>query len=192
MKSWGPAVFGPLFFRRILVAAPPVAADSTAVVAYPPTATARRRLGSSARAPPSSRATPARASLTPSMTPNTDAGAPSVEVSKLGNNDVGTSCPASDKKLATPIPVTPGVNHPSVRATEASAEPIYVNLARPAPEAAPVSRCSARSPCTARNEGYGQERRAISARRRRISGASMFSLRKQRTLMRTTETQTSS
>lgn len=87
-----------------------IAADNTAVAVYPPTASVRRRCGSSANAPPPKRATPASASLTPSIAPNTDAGAPSVEVSSDGSNDVGISCPTSASRLAPPMPLTPGVS----------------------------------------------------------------------------------
>jgi hypothetical protein len=38
-------------------------------------------------------ATPASASETPSITPSADAGAPRLEVSRLGRSDVGISCP---------------------------------------------------------------------------------------------------
>jgi hypothetical protein len=44
----------------------------------------------------------------PSINPSADAGAFSVEVRNDGSSDVGTSCPISDKKLARPIPATPG------------------------------------------------------------------------------------
>src|SRR5207248_1618481 len=37
--------------------------------------------------------------------------APNVEVTKLASNEVGTSCPTSARKLAEPIPLTPGVSH---------------------------------------------------------------------------------
>ena len=72
------------------------------MVVYPPMAVVRRRWGSSANAPPASFATPAAASATPSISPNAAAGAPNVVLRKLGSSDVGISCPASEKKLATP------------------------------------------------------------------------------------------
>ena len=71
--------------------ATPINPDNTAVVAYPPTATERRRSGSSANAPPTSRAAPAKPSAIPSINPNADAGALNVLVRKLGSNEVGTS-----------------------------------------------------------------------------------------------------
>lgn len=45
------------------------------------------------------------------MTPRAPADACSVEVRKLGSTAVVISCPASEKKLATPTPPTPGVSH---------------------------------------------------------------------------------
>src|SRR5579883_1355360 len=47
----------------------------------------------------------------PSMTPNAAAGAPSVLVSRLGSSAGGISWPRSARKLAAPIPRTPGMNH---------------------------------------------------------------------------------
>jgi hypothetical protein len=74
-------------------------------------AVSRRRWGSSAKAPPPSRAAPARPSDTPSIRPRALAGAPRVAVRKLGRRAVGTSCPASANRLAAPMPRTPGVSH---------------------------------------------------------------------------------
>ena len=44
------------------------------------------------------------------MAPSADAGAPSVEVRRLGGSAVGISWPASAKKLAAPISATPGLS----------------------------------------------------------------------------------
>jgi hypothetical protein len=44
------------------------------------------------------------------MAPSADAGAPSVEVSRLGSSAVGISWPASARKLAVPMPATPGLS----------------------------------------------------------------------------------
>src|SRR5437870_4937264 len=84
----------------------PMRLDSTAVDEYPPTASARRRAGSSDIAPPASLAVPARASATPSMAPRIAADAPR-ELRRLGSNAVGTSWPTSARKLAAPMPTTP-------------------------------------------------------------------------------------
>jgi hypothetical protein len=65
---------------------------------------------------------PASASLTPSINPSAAAGAPNVEVSRLGNNAVGTSCPTSAGRLAVPIRATPGVNHRRSGSTDSSEE----------------------------------------------------------------------
>jgi hypothetical protein len=46
-----------------------------------------------------------------SISPNAEAGAPSVEFKRLGNRAVGTSWPTSARKLAAPMPLTPGVSH---------------------------------------------------------------------------------
>ena len=94
--------------------ASPTLLESTAVVTYPPTATFARRSGSSARAPPASLATPAAPSAMPSINPSADAGAPSVTVRKLGSSDVGISWPTSERKLASPIERTPGLNQVEV------------------------------------------------------------------------------
>jgi hypothetical protein len=45
------------------------------------------------------------------MTPRAEAGAPSVEVNRLGSRAVGISWPTSAKRLALPMPATPGPNH---------------------------------------------------------------------------------
>ncbi len=81
----------------------------TAVVEYPPMAIDRRRDGSSARAPPASLAAPAAPSEIPSINPRTEAGAPMVTVSRSGSSAVEISWPASEKKLARPMPATPGL-----------------------------------------------------------------------------------
>ena len=91
--------------------AAPIRLESTAVAVYPPTAVVRRRSGSSASAPPPSRAAPAAPSASPSINPSAAAGAPSVDVSRLGNSAVGTSWPTSDNRLARPMPATPCVSH---------------------------------------------------------------------------------
>ena len=49
----------------------------------------------------------------PSIRPRAAAGAPRVAVRKLGSRAVGISWPASDRKLAAPMPRTPGVNQRS-------------------------------------------------------------------------------
>ena len=49
-----------------------------------------------------------------SMSPSALAGAPSVEVRNVGSSEVGTSCPASESRLAAPIPLTPLVSQPVV------------------------------------------------------------------------------
>jgi len=56
------------------------------------------------------RASPASASETPSVGPSADAGAPNVEVRTLGSSAVGISWPASDNKLAVPMPATSGLS----------------------------------------------------------------------------------
>ena len=56
----------------------------------------------------------------PSISPSAAAGAPSVVVTKLGSNAVGTSCPTSVRKLAAPIPPTPGVSHARRAATSSA------------------------------------------------------------------------
>src|SRR5204863_5392945 len=48
------------------------------------------------------------------MSPSAEAGAPNVDVSRLGSRAVGISCPASAKKLAVPIPRTPAFSQWSV------------------------------------------------------------------------------
>jgi hypothetical protein len=58
--------------------AAPIRLDRMAVAVQPPTATLRRRCGSSASAPPPSLAAPARPSAAPSIAPSAAAGAPSV------------------------------------------------------------------------------------------------------------------
>ena len=50
------------------------------------------------------------------MRPSADAGAPSVTVRKLGSSEVGISWPESDRKLASPIDRTPGLNQVEVAA----------------------------------------------------------------------------
>jgi hypothetical protein len=77
--------------------------------------TVRRRCGSPARVPPTRRATPARASETPSMMPRAAAGGRSVEASRVGSSAVGTSWPTSASRLAVPMPATPGLNQPLCR-----------------------------------------------------------------------------
>lgn len=47
------------------------------------------------------------------MSPRVDADAPSVVVSRLGSSAVGISWPTSAKKLAVPMPATPGPNQAS-------------------------------------------------------------------------------
>jgi hypothetical protein len=64
-------------------------------------------------------ARPARPSATPSMIPSAAAGACSVDVSRLGSSEVGISWPASESRLAVPMPATPGVSHCS-RSVEGS------------------------------------------------------------------------
>ena len=78
---------------------------------YPPSATRRRRWGSSASAPPASLAKPETASLSPSTNPSAAAGAPRTTVMNDARSAVGISCPTSASRLATPIPVTPLVSH---------------------------------------------------------------------------------
>jgi len=63
-------------------------------------------------APPASRAAPASPSEMPSMRPRAAAGAPRVTVSRLGSRAVGISWPTSARKLAVPIPATPGPSQP--------------------------------------------------------------------------------
>jgi hypothetical protein len=92
-------------------AAAPIAEDSTAVEAYPPTATRRRWSGSLASAPPPNRATPASSSETPSISPSAEVGVPSTEVRNEGSSAMGISWPASDRKLAVPIPPTAQPNY---------------------------------------------------------------------------------
>ena len=87
-------------------------------------AIARRRPGSSASAPPTNRPVPASPSAIPSINPSAAAGAPKVEVTKLGSSDVGTSCPMSARKLAVPIPPTPGVSHGRRSTPSASTLPV--------------------------------------------------------------------
>ena len=91
-----------------------------------------RRCGSSASAPPPSFATPAAPSATPSISPNADAGAPSVTVRKLGSSDVGISWPTSDRKLASPMSRTPDVSHRSVAAGGRSGSSIGPRVSLPA------------------------------------------------------------
>ena len=71
----------------------------------------RRRPGSSDSAPPTKRPPPARPSEMPSRSPSAAAGAPRVVVTKLGIRAVGISWPTSARKLAVPMPPTPGVSH---------------------------------------------------------------------------------
>ena len=59
----------------------------------------------------------ARASIRPSAAGD----AFSVEVSRLGSSAVGTFMTASARKLAVPMPFTPGVNHPASAPGTASA-----------------------------------------------------------------------
>ena len=59
------------------------------------------------QAPPASFAMPETPSATPSIRPNAEAGAPRVAVRKLGRSEVGTSCPTSERKLATPMAPAP-------------------------------------------------------------------------------------
>jgi hypothetical protein len=54
---------------------------------------------------PSSAGSP---SAMPSIRPRAAAGAPSVAVSRLGSRAVGISCPTAARKLAAPMPATPG------------------------------------------------------------------------------------
>ena len=53
---------------------------------------------------------PGSPSAIPSISPSAAAGAPRVEVRKLGSSAVGTSCPRSARRLAPPIPATPRVS----------------------------------------------------------------------------------
>ena len=62
------------------------------------------------------------------MRPSADAGAPRVDVSRLGNRAVGTSWPASARKLAAPMPVTPGVSQSPALSSVLATRP---SLARP-------------------------------------------------------------
>jgi len=51
------------------------------------------------------------------MSPRVDADAPSVVVSRLGSSAVGISWPTSARKLAVPMPATPGPNQASALAS---------------------------------------------------------------------------
>src|SRR5262249_14902787 len=72
----------------------------------PPRATRASTEGRRPRSPQGSR-TPAP---TPQAAAKAAAGAPSVEVRRLGSSEVGTSCPRSASRLAAPIARTPGPN----------------------------------------------------------------------------------
>src|SRR5262245_8533454 len=48
------------------------------------------------------------------MIPSAAAGACRVDVSRLGSSEVGISWPASESRLAVPMPATPGVSHRSL------------------------------------------------------------------------------
>src|SRR5580700_6861200 len=68
-----------------------------------------RHLGRSAIQPPASFAKLERPSETPSITPSAKAGAPRL-ARNAGRIEVAASWPQSEKRLASPIPITPGVS----------------------------------------------------------------------------------
>src|SRR5205814_4190795 len=123
--------------------ATPISDERTAVVAYPPTAVARRLAGSSASGPPAKRAAPLAPSAIPSISPSAaaarDAPRPSVSERNDGRSAVGTSCPRSESRLAAPIARTPGRNQrcsaaPVLRRGSLDAEPARLDGRRAAPE----------------------------------------------------------
>src|ERR1700722_15011858 len=67
-----------------------------------------RHLGRSAIQPPASFAKLEKPSETPSITPSAKAGAPRL-ARNAGRIEVAASCPQSEKRLASPIPITPRV-----------------------------------------------------------------------------------
>src|ERR1700734_437992 len=68
-----------------------------------------RHLGRSAIQPPASFAKLEKPSETPSITPSAKAGAPRL-ARNAGRIEVAASCPQSEKRLASPIPITPRVS----------------------------------------------------------------------------------
>ena len=72
------------------------------------------------------------------MRPSADAGAPRVDVSRLGNRAVGTSWPASARKLAAPMPVTPGVSQDPACSSVLATRPVWPGSTRgPRPHGGP-------------------------------------------------------
>ncbi len=102
---------GPLAHRQLDARDEPYPRRGSGMTVYAarPEPAARRREGSSAKAPPAKRAIPAAPSLNPSIRPNADTGVPSVDVNKLGRREVGFSCPRTDIRLAEPIARTSAV-----------------------------------------------------------------------------------
>src|SRR3954452_19164097 len=123
--------------------ATPISDERTAVVAYPPTAVARRLAGSSASGPPTTRAAPLAPSAIPSISPSAaaarDAPRPSVSERNDGRSAVGTSCPRSESRLAAPIARTPGRNQrcssaSALRRRSLEAEPARLDGRRARPQ----------------------------------------------------------